>query len=104
MNTEKVTPLLGRCPCCDLPPLRLRMLTFEELVFCNDRKLEIGFDDDGKDKHQFHHICWPYDEGRGKGALCGSSRLWGQGGPFENRSFWIDCLACLKRLDAMRLD
>src|SRR5258708_20472685 len=42
-----------------------RILTEEELKFCQDHKLEVGFDvDDSRlAEFQLSHICYPYDNG-----------------------------------------
>jgi hypothetical protein len=82
-----------------------RPLTAAESEFCHRLGLEIGFDDDDEDKHQFVHVCWPYDAY--EGALCGSPRLWFHGGPFSNRPSLtghedIDCKGCLTQLARLR--
>lgn len=66
-------------------------------MFVLRHQLEIGFDDDDEDKHQFKHVCWPYP----KGALCGSKRLWFQGGALGD--YDIDCPNCLRLLREIAL-
>jgi len=71
-------------------------LSDEEREFCQSVGLVAGYDDDDPDKHQFVHLCWPYQSGGG--TLCESPRLWFRAGAPEI----IDCEQCLKRLPMLR--
>ena len=68
------------------------VLTEEEREFCRVAGIVVGFDDDDESKHQFVHLCWPYQAR--SGALCASSRLWFSGGTPES----IDCHDCYQHL------
>lgn len=52
-----------------------RTLTDIDLSTATRYRLETGYDVDD-DLPQQLHLCWPYESRRG--ALCGTSRLWGQ--------------------------
>lgn len=84
----------------DLPG---RILTEEELRFCQDHKLEIGFDVDDSRLAEFQlaHICYPYDDH--KGTICQATTLWFQGEFTGNDHWdWISCLNCLEKLKEMK--
>jgi hypothetical protein len=79
-----------------------RTLTSEEVSFCDSLGLEVGFDDDNPELHQFTHICWPY--AAYEGSLCDTNRLWFHGGRFGSlrNPAAIDCVACLEKLQQLR--
>jgi len=72
-----------------------RAPTEDEIRFLDEVGLDIGFDDDDKDKHQFCHICWPVQ--LNFGALCGSDRLWFQGAHADD-GYVVDCEKCWAQL------
>lgn len=79
--------------------VRFFQLSTEDIAFCAALGLEKGYDDDAEDKHQYTHICWPYDTW--EGTLCQSDRLWGHAGVINEKSE-IDCAACVEHLCTLR--
>lgn len=75
-------------------------LTSEEMKFCESLGLDVGFDDDDETKHQWCHVCWPYESH--EGALCRSKRLWFQGNALDVDITRIDCIECMKEVRRLR--
>jgi len=69
-----------------------RSLRPKEVELCRRLGIELGFDDDDPDQHQYRHLVW---RGMRTRALCKGSRLWFHGAIGETEAPLIDCDECL---------
>lgn len=72
-----------------------RVLTEEEIKFCDRLGLSFGVDVDD-DLPQGAHVCWPHS--LWWGALCRTERLWGSGMGWDGK---ITCSECLRKLPSL---